>query len=290
MQFTWTVTDEATSIKRFLAGHDISHRLFAQLKATSGALSVNGHVADAQVALGVGDQVTIELPAEPSDPAVPISHGEVFVVAETDNDLVVAKQAGLTVVPGPSNRTDTLVNRVKGHLAQEGAAFMVPHIITRLDRDTSGLVLIAKHRLANSWYSQQSGSGTLQKRYLAVVSGELADDHGVIDQPLRRATDGFNQIVSEDGKQATTEYWVRERMPNKTLVAVQLHTGRTHQIRAHFAWLGHPLLGDELYGGPLDEINRQALHAASLTFVDPVSGKERAYELPLPDDMKQLIN
>lgn len=289
MQFNWTVTDEAISIKKFLAQRDISHRLFAQLKATTGALMVNGHSADPQIALGVGDEVTVILPPEPSDPNVPISHEPLELIDETANDLVVAKPAGLTVVPGPSNRTDTLVNRVKGRLADENATFMVPHILTRLDRDTSGLVLVAKHRLANSWYSQQATAGTLQKRYLAVVSGILADDHGLIDRPLRRADDGFNQIVSPDGKPAQTEYWVRQRGTAVTLVEVQLHTGRTHQIRAHFAAIGHPLLGDALYGGPLDQIDRQALHAYDLRFRDPLTDSERTYELPLPDDLQHLI-
>ncbi|WP_369404153.1 RluA family pseudouridine synthase [Secundilactobacillus oryzae] len=210
-------------------------------------------------------------------------------MAETANWLVVNKPAGLTVVPGPSNREDTLVNRVKGYLVKQGSEHLVPHIITRLDRFTSGLVLIAKHRYANSLFSEQLANNTLHKTYLAFVAGQVTPEHSIIDKPIRKADEGFNQIVASDGRSAQTEYWVLAANDQYSMVKVHLLTGRTHQIRVHFQSEGHPLLGDELYHGPLElGVIRQALHASQLSFTDPFTGAAEAFEAPLPVDLAPL--
>lgn len=289
MQFSWNVTHSGATAKTILAEQGVSHRMFSQINQSNGQVLINGRSVKPATKVNVGDRVTLVVPEEPADPNVPVSDGALTVQYEDDNLMVVEKPAGLTVVPGPSNRTDTLVNRVKGHLVAAGDRQLVPHVITRLDRDTSGLVLLAKHRLANSWLNQQLGDHTLVKRYLAIVSGRLTADHDMIDAPLRRADDGVNQIVAPDGKSAQTEYWVKQRGVDWTLVEVLLHTGRTHQIRAHFQSLGHPLLGDALYGGPQTQLTRQALHAYQLTFEDPVTHEKRQFECPLPADMLAVV-
>ncbi|MFC6253623.1 RluA family pseudouridine synthase [Secundilactobacillus hailunensis] len=289
MEFTWTVNEPGLSAKQVLSQHGVSHRMFTQLNQSNGQILVNGVSKKPAVKVQPDDQVTLVVPVEPADPAVPVSSEPIQIINEDANTLVVLKPAGLTSVPGPSNRTDTLVNRIKGHLVASGDQNLVPHIITRLDRDTSGLVLIAKHRLANSWLNQQLADHRLKKRYLAIVSGQLDLDHDMIDAPLRRSDNGFDQIVAPDGKAARTEYWVRQRSTNWTLVEVLLHTGRTHQIRAHFRSIGHPLLGDELYGGPMEQITRQALHAYQLDYQDPVTDAPRHFEAELPADMAKVI-
>lgn len=289
MEFKWQVKTAGLSAKQFLARQGVSHRMFTQINHSNGKILVNGKVVAPATKLAVNAELTLIVPAEPADPNVPVSHEPLTVIFEDENFLVVAKPAGLTVVPGPSNRTDTLVNRVKGHLVDSQETNLVPHVITRLDRDTSGLVLLAKHRLANSWMNQALADHTLVKRYLALVGGQLPDDHGIIDAPLRRADEGFNQIVAEDGKPAKTEYWVRQRFSGYTLVEVLLHTGRTHQIRAHFQSIGHPLLGDALYGGDQQEMKRQALHAFQLGYDDPMTHVHQQFALPLPEDMQRLI-
>lgn len=289
MEFTWTVDEAGLSAKQVLEQHGVSHRMFTQLNQSNGQILVNGVSVKPSVKVQLGDTLTLVVPVEPADPEVPVSSAPLQVINEDGNTMVVLKPAGLTSVPGPSNRTDTLVNRVKGHLVDTGDQNLVPHIITRLDRDTSGLVLIAKHRLANSWLNQQLADHRLKKRYLAIVSGPLEKDHDMIDAPLRRSDDGFDQIVAADGKSAQTEYWVRQRSENWTLVEVLLHTGRTHQIRAHFRSIGHPLLGDALYGGPQDQLKRQALHAYQLDYQDPVTDASRHFEADLPADMLKVI-
>lgn len=289
MDLTWSVTTPVTSLKRFLAQQGVSHRVFNDLKR-QGIIRVNGQVETPAVALHVGDQVMVSLPAETADPAVAVSSEPITVLFQNRDWLVIDKPAGLNVVPGPANRTDTLVNRIKGYLIAEGAENQVPHIVTRLDRFTSGLVWVARHRLANSLASQLQAHHAVQKRYLAVVSGQLPADHGLIDQPLASDPTGYNQMVSPAGKPAKTEYWVQQRFPQATVVKVQLHTGRTHQIRAHFAWLGYPLIGDALYDGPeVAGMQRQALHAASLQFTDPFDGQERHFTSPVPTDWQQLV-
>lgn len=289
MEFTWTVDEPGLSAKQVLGQHGVSHRMFTQLNQSNGQILVNGVSVKPVVKVKPDDQVTLVVPVESADPEVPVSSAPLQVISEDENAMVVLKPAGLTSVPGPSNRTDTLVNRVKGHLVAMGDQNLVPHMITRLDRDTSGLVLVAKHRLANSWFNQQLADHRLKKRYLAIVSGQLEKDHDMIDAPLRRSDDGFDQIVAADGKSAQTEYWVRQRSEGWTLVEVLLHTGRTHQIRAHFKSIGHPLLGDALYGGPLAQIKRQALHAYQLDYQDPVTTAVRHFEADLPADMLKII-
>lgn len=289
MDLTWQVTTPVTSLKRFLNQQGVSHRVFSDLKQ-HGTIKVNGAVVTPAVTLNVGDTVTVQLPAEVADPTVAVSTEPIQILFENRDWLVVDKPAGLNVVPGPANRTDTLVNRIKGHWAAIQAENQVPHILTRLDRFTSGVVWVARHRLANSLASQLQAQKQVDKRYLAVVSGQLTQDHGTIDAPLASDPAGYNQMVSPAGKPALTEYWVQERFAQATVVAVKLHTGRTHQIRAHFAYLDHPLIGDHLYGGPeMGGMTRQALHARSLSFSDPFTREKRTFESPVPADWQDLL-
>lgn len=291
MKFTWTrQTGEPPALKRFLNGRGISHRMYKEVKV-AGHFWINGQLITGTPTLRDGDQVTIELPDEVSDPNVVVSDQPIKVIYEDDNWLIVDKPAGLTVVPGPANRTDTLVNRVKGHLIKAHAKNVVPHVITRLDRFTSGLVLIAKHRLANSLANELLAAKQLHKRYLAVVSGTGLLAHGRIQKPIAKDPDGFGQVIAESGRAADTEYWVKQALLDRTLVEVALHTGRTHQIRVHFAAIGHPLLGDELYHGPMDRgISRQALHAAKLDFDDPFSKTHLSFQSDLPGDMTAILD
>ncbi|QMU08039.1 RluA family pseudouridine synthase [Levilactobacillus suantsaii] len=289
MKLSWPVTAPVTSLKRFLSQQGISHRGFSDLKHR-GIIWVNGQNVAPDVQLAVGDEVTVILPPELADPAVASSSGPLHVLFSNRDWVIVDKPAGLNVVPGPANRKDTLVNRLKGAWQAENAENQVPHILTRLDRFTSGLVWVARHRLANSLASQLQAAKQVDKRYLALVSGQLTDDHDMIDAPLAPDPAGYNQLVSPAGKPARTEYWVEERLPQATLVRVQLHTGRTHQIRAHFASIGHPLVGDQLYDGPLlAGATHQALHAASLTFTDPFTQEPRQFTSSLPADWQTLL-
>lgn len=293
MRFTWQKDDQGEeTVKTFLSRHGVSHRMFRTIKHDQGKVLVDhrsqrlGHLLINPCA------VTLILAPEKSDPGVPPSDGQLNVLYEDTNWLVIDKQAGLNSVPGPNDRSDTLVNRVKGYLLSQNAKDLVPHVLTRLDRFTSGLTLVAKHRFAQGLINKQMEDHSVVKKYVALVEGHVEKQHDLIDLPLRQSAGSFAQEVNEAGKSARTEYWVLENFGSlATLVEVQLHTGRTHQIRAHFSYLGHPLVGDELYGGQCDEfgMRRQALHAAKLVFVDPFTNKKLKYESRLPQDIADTL-
>ncbi|MCM0598510.1 RluA family pseudouridine synthase [Periweissella fabalis] len=293
MEFTWKKdNDIEQKVKSFLGNHGVSHRMFSQIKHNGGDILVNGVHGRTVDFLKKGDAVTIIMPPELDNDIVATSYGVLDVLYEDRNFLVVNKPAGMTTVPGRADREDTLVNRVKGHLKQQGATDLVPHVVTRLDRFTSGLVLIAKHRFAHAMMDKQLQAHTMNKQYYAVVSGRVPLDHDLIDAPIGRMDDDFiRREVREDGRSSQTEYWVEDRTPDATLVRIQLHTGRTHQIRVHFSHLGYSLLGDDVYGGPIDRgITRQALHAFYLSFEDPFTHRVLEFKAPLPGDMQILLD
>lgn len=292
MEFTWLKeTPQEQRVKAFLIGHGVSHRMFTLIKHNGGDILVNGVHGRTVDHIKMGDTVTVLMPPEVDNDVVATSYGELEIVYEDTNFLIVNKPAGLTTVPGKADREDTLVNRVKGHLKRQGATDLVPHIVTRLDRFTSGLVLIAKHRFAHAMMDKLLQAHALEKRYYALVAGQLTSEHALIDAPIGRVDDDFiRREVRSDGRPSQTEYWLKERKDNFTWVKVQLHTGRTHQIRVHFKYIGHALLGDEIYDGPMDQgITRQALHAYYLKFVDPFTNKILELKLPLPMDMQKII-
>ncbi|WP_286028951.1 RluA family pseudouridine synthase [Ligilactobacillus agilis] len=290
MEFTWQNEGKQQTLKKFLAARGVSHRLMGKIRRQKGAVLVDGKKVPFGTVLHQNEQVTLVLPEEKPVIKIAASPKPIEVLYEDANWLLVAKPAGLTSVPGPSNREDTLVNRVKYYLERNGRKNVVPHIITRLDRYTSGIVLLAKHSFAQGLIDKQVSNHEFDKRYYAIVAGQVTKQHGLIEAPLKRKEGENFQIVSPDGRQAVTEYWLKANLAGGSLVEVKLHTGRTHQIRVHFQSKGHPLLGDELYGGPLDMgIERQALHAYHLAFNDPFTNKRLVVEAPLPSDMKSVL-
>ena len=290
MEFTWQNEGKQQTLKKFLAARGVSHRLMGKIRRQKGAVLVDGKKVPFGTVLHQNEQVTLVLPEEKPVIKIAASPKPIEVLYEDANWLLVAKPAGLTSVPGPSNREDTLVNRVKYYLERNGRKNVVPHIITRLDRYTSGVVLLAKHSFAQGLIDKQVSNHEFDKRYYAIVAGQVTKQHGLIEAPLKRKEGENFQIVSPDGRQAVTEYWLKANLAGGSLVEVKLHTGRTHQIRVHFQSKGHPLLGDELYGGPLDMgIERQALHAYHLAFNDPFTNERLVVEAPLPSDMKSVL-
>lgn len=292
LRFTWrNDTTEPVKLQTFLSSHGVSHAVLIQIKFHGGSMHINHQPAWSVDLVQPGDVVTITLPPEPANAAVTISDEPLDVVFEDDNFLVVNKPAGVASVPAHHYANNTMVNRAKGYFITHGIPLQVPHIVTRLDKDTSGMVLFGKHHMAHSVLDRQLKVHSLQKTYLAVVAGHGLAAHGNITSPiLRDPTSFIKRMTGPEGQAAHTEYDVLAELTDATVVRVQLHTGRTHQIRVHFASIGHPLVGDALYEGPLDlGISRQALACTDLSFADPFAQAQRTLHVDPATDIQQLI-
>jgi 23S rRNA pseudouridine1911/1915/1917 synthase len=277
-----------------------------------GRVLLHGEPAKASIKLAAGDVVTIVLPVEPQ--AVDLAGEELpLAIVYEDNDLlVIDKPAGMVVHPAPGHSAGTLVNAVLHHcpgIAGVGGERR-PGIVHRLDKDTSGLIVVAKHDLAMRSLQAQFKARTVFKEYLALVEGKLQPEQGRISAPIgRHPTERKRMAVlapgsqgAADGRDAVTSYRVLSvytgsvygrstSVASFSLVSAVLHTGRTHQIRVHFAWLQHPVVGDTLYGfrTPRLPLDRQFLHAHRLRLRLPSSGEEREFVAPLPADLQGVL-
>ena len=285
------VADRQVKVKTLLKSHDISKGLLAKVKFKGGNIWVNGVEQNAIYLLDVGDKVAIDIPDEaPHETLIPVKK-ELDIVAEDDHFLVLNKPYGVASIPS-KNHTNTMANFIKHYYQEKGYPNQQVHIVTRLDKDTSGLMLFAKHGYAHARLDKQLQTKSIEKRYYALVSGEGdLPDSGEIIAPIARDVDSIiTRRVHKSGKYAHASYQVVERFGDVALVDVWLHTGRTHQIRVHFSHIGFPLLGDDLYGGRMDlGITRQALHCHSLRFTDPFTKKQRCHEIGLTDDFDSVI-
>ena len=209
-----------------------------------------------------------------------------------DNDLmVVDKPAGLTVHPAPGHYTHTLVNAILAHVPDlEAGETNRPGIVHRLDKDTSGLIIVAKNSAAHMKLADQFKSRSVTKVYQALVQGHLTPEEGIIEASIGRdPRDRKRMAVVTGGREARTEYTVIKYIDNYTLLEVRPKTGRTHQIRVHLAAIGFPIVGDATYGVKSDYLSRQFLHAYKLRFKLPSTGEYREFESELPDDLAQAL-
>jgi 23S rRNA pseudouridine1911/1915/1917 synthase len=270
---------------------DLSRSRIGRL-ATEGRILVDGAARKPAFRLRAGQRIHVAVPpaapARLSAEAIPLD-----VVYEDADLLVINKPAGLTVHPAPGHPSGTLVNAVLARVPDlPGIGGTVrPGIVHRLDKDTSGLLVVAKTDEAHRSLSAQLRTRSVGRTYLAVVRGRLRRDAGVIAAPIGRHPAHRTRLaVVLRGREAVTHYEVLERFQNATLLACRLETGRTHQIRVHLTHTGHPILGDPVYGrAPAPEMRRQALHAARLEFTHPRTGRRITCTAPIPEDMKNLL-
>ncbi|EME75870.1 Ribosomal large subunit pseudouridine synthase D [Bacillus paralicheniformis] len=285
----------------FLAGsrHDGEH-LFSFLKKEAKAskpviqywtanqkIKINHKAAAHNQQLKSGDRIDIDLREEEESGVIP-EYGELHVLFEDDHMLIVNKPAGIATHPNEKGQTGTLSNLIAFYDQTNGTERKIRHV-HRLDKDTSGAVVFAKHRLAHAILDEQLQKKELARTYLAIAEGKLKNRKGTIKDPIGR--DRYHPArrrVSPTGQAAVTHYTVKGYHPtyDVSLCELRLETGRTHQIRVHLAHLGHPLSGDELYGGSTGLLQRQALHAAEISVTHPISGERLTVNAPLPDDFK----
>ena len=282
-------------IDRFLSGEDTGlSRSALQALVAEGHVQCNGKAVAKSLKLKAGDTVLLEIPDAKPIEAVP-QDIPLEIVYEDAHLLVVNKPKGMVVHPAPGNPDGTLVNALlwhcKGSLSGIGGEIR-PGIVHRIDKDTSGLLVVAKDDATHIGLSQQMAVHSVERAYQTVVYGGFAQDEGFVESNLGRSkTDRKKMAVVSGGKRAVTHYSVLGRYPGYTHVRCRLETGRTHQIRVHMAYIGHPILGDTVYGAkkPVPGLTGQCLHAAGLRFVHPRTGEPVELHCPLPPEFTAML-
>lgn len=267
----------------------ISRNILKALKYEGGKILINDQQVDVRHRLRAGEILTVKFPPEERGFYMQAEEMELSVHFEDEHLLLLNKPAGIVSMPTPHTPSATIANGVLAYYDERDLPYTV-HIVTRLDRDTSGLMLIAKHRYSHSLLAREQELAGIDRSYLALLEGSLKKKSGVIRLPIGRREGSFiEREVTEAGREAITHYEVLDEYGDFTLVRAKLETGRTHQIRVHFAHLGHPIVGDSLYGRESPLIERQALHCSQLSFKHPITGQALDFKSELPKDIKDLI-
>ena len=260
----------------------------------SGEVAVNGRAVSKSYKLAGGEDIVVTLPEPEPVEAVP-QDIPLDVVYEDADVIVVNKPSGMVVHPAPGHPDGTLVNALLYHCAGTlsgiGGALR-PGIVHRIDRDTSGLIIAAKNNAAHQYLSAQLADHTLARTYECIVVGALREDRGTVDAPIaRHPTDRKRMAVIAGGREAVTHWEVIARYPGYTHVRCRLETGRTHQIRVHMAYIGHPILGDTVYGAKKEVpgLTGQCLHAVGLRFLHPRTHEVVELSCPLPDEFTSML-
>ena len=295
-QFNVTEQNIKQRLDMYIASLDLDlSRSMAQKLIENGQVLVNEKMTKASYKTKLGDKIEIEI-LEPKETNLEAQDIPLDIIYEDDDILVVNKQKGMVVHPGNGNLDGTLVNAVlnhcKGNLSGIGGEIR-PGIVHRLDKDTSGLIVIAKNDKSHINLSKQIQDRKVKKIYTALVRGIIPEDTATINMPIGRSnTDRKKMAVRKDGKVAITHIKVIKRYEKYTLIRVKIDTGRTHQIRVHMAEIGYPIVGDEIYSNGKNEFNvhGQMLHSTSLDFVHPITGKQMHFEAPLPKYFEDVLH
>lgn len=270
------------TLKEFLKSYcHISSRALSALKRENMGISRNSKLIRTIDTISTGDEIILKFPEDVND-IIPVQ-GDLDILFEDEYILVINKPSNMPVHPTKIHQLDTLANIVSFHMKNKNENYTF-RCINRLDRDTSGIVVVAKNRFVSTIIQ-----GTLKKEYYAICEG-VVDKNGTIDKSIK-VMEGrsIQRVCCDDGERAVTHYKFIKSVNNCSLVSINLETGRTHQIRCHFSYIGHPLCGDDMYGGLLEKINRQALHCKRISFIHPVYNREINIDSDLPQDMKRIL-
>ncbi len=266
-------------------------RTYIQKLISSGHVTVNDHVAKAGVKLNIGYKLTVIIPPTPPSTLMPEAI-PLNILYEDDDLLVIDKPAGLTVHPAPGHSSHTLVNAILSHfphLADIGDSLR-PGIVHRLDKDTSGVMLVAKNSVAQLNLISQFKAHSVVKAYLVLVKGHLTPENGIIEAPIGRDPRNRKRMaVVAEGREARTEYRVVKYIGDYTLLEVRPETGRTHQIRVHLSAIGYPVVGDRVYGVKSSYLSRQFLHACRLGFKLPSTGEYVEFKSDPPPELEEAL-
>ena len=289
----FSVRGEGVCLRSFLNENDISKRTLTAIKYDGGRLTVNGIERDVRHFLHTGDQVEVVFPSEEISDGLIAEEGPLDIIFEDNAMIILNKPANQSTIPSRNHQFGTVANFIAGKFIREQIP-STAHIVTRLDHNTSGLICIAKNRHIHHLFSKQLTLARFHREYDAIVEGHVKDDRFMINEAIGRKEGSIiERIVRVDGQTARTEVLVTGRYISgnykMSKVKLVLHTGRTHQIRVHLQWAGHPLAGDDLYGGSRELITRQALHCSLLEFDHPLTGERQTFNSEIPNDMKMLL-
>ena len=267
-------------------------RTYAQRLITDGYITVNNRVAKSSLKLNIGDKLRVVIPPTTHSPlspeAIPLN-----IIYEDDDLLVVDKPAGMTVHPAPGHPSHTLVNAILSHFPNlaDVSDSLRPGVVHRLDKDTSGVMLVAKNKTAQLNLAEQFKAHSVVKTYLVLVKGHLTPENGIIEAPMGRDPRNRKRMaVVTEGREARTEYRVIKYLGNYTLLEVMPETGRTHQIRVHLSAIGYPVIGDKVYGVKSSHLSRQFMHASRLGFKLPSTGAYVEFSSQTPPDLEQALS
>ena len=289
MKLTYVNSSKYSNVKEVLkAEFSMSDRLLLKLKKLD-KIYLNGNVTSVNHSVLENDSIECYLDYEEDNSNIVPTEMPLNIIYEDEAYIVVSKNAGIPVHPSMDHYTDSLSNGIAFYFNQIGLKKKI-RPVNRLDKDTSGIVIFAKNEYIQECLVRQMKSKEFIKRYIAVVNGNLDNLEGTINAPIARKEGSIiERCVSETGDIAITHYKVLKRKTDFDIVECILETGRTHQIRVHFAYLGHSLLGDTLYGTSSSLINRQALHAYEVEFTHPLSKKKVKYITTVPEDLNKLM-
>ncbi len=286
--------DERKRLDLFLSQKLDYTRSYLQKLIKEGFVTVNGQVVKPSHMLTEDDLIELQV-KEPTELSIPKEDKPLEIVYQDKYLAIVNKTAGVVVHPVGRQKENTLVNRLLFHLKDLSAIGGVirPGIVHRLDKDTSGLLVVAKTNEAHLKLSELLKEHKIEKNYIALLKGNLKDKKGVINLPIgRKNKDEIKMGIFPSGRRAVTHYRVIEEIGPYTLVAVGLETGRTHQIRVHFAYLGHPVVGDYLYGGKTNadiSLTRHFLHAYEISFIHPIIKRKIVAYAMLPEELREVL-
>ena len=267
---------------------DFSTRLLAKLIKNKQIL-LNGFSVDTRNEISINDEIIVKLDLEEDNSNIVPTKMNIEIIYEDEWFLVINKPAGIAIHPSRMHYTDSLSNGIRYYFDKIGLKKKV-RPVNRLDFDTSGIVIFAKCEYIQECFIKQMNNKTFKKEYLAIVDGILENKKGSISFPIARKEGSIiERCVSDIGQPSVTHYEVLSTFENYSLVKCYLETGRTHQIRVHFAAISHPLIGDTLYGNPSDLISRQALHSYKISCIHPIFNKKVEFICDIPLDMKKLI-
>ncbi len=285
---------QGNTILQFLKKRLYTDKAIIALKKTPEGILLNGVWAYVNQKVSSGDILTIKLSESESSEKIVPEKLDIDIVYEDEDILVVNKPANMPVHPSQNHYTGTLANGIAYYIAAQGKPFVF-RCVNRLDRDTTGLTILCKHQLASGILSNMVSKRLIKRTYLALCTDiDSLPENGTIDAPIaRKEGSTIERIVNfEKGEHAVTHFRRISHHADKSISLIQLHleTGRTHQIRVHMKHIGHPLIGDNLYGGDCSLIKRQALHSYSLQFIHPITLEEMYFEQELPEDMGDILN